>query len=208
MRLRDDSADTLRRIAQVDAREAAAYKTRPIDALSRVAAVNASLLVHRPRAVALPGRPSAKMLPLSEDTTAAIFRFHASDAEQVIRVMIAAASADGVVDEHERRRISDYLAGAGSTPAELAYAGDQLRRPATAQDFGGGAMSREVASELYAAALLIATEATPGTRAFLGRLASALRLEPKFVADLHRAWRLSPPDPVEASGRPPEDGQG
>lgn len=203
MRLRDDSADTVKRIADAGAQKSSVYKTRPIDAPSRVAAINSSVLVHRPQAVALPGRRSGKMLSLSEDTTAAIFRFHASDAEQVIRVMIAAACADGMVDEGERRRIADYLADAGSTPAELAYAEDQLRRPATAQDLARGVASREVASELYAAALLIAAKATLGTRAFLGRLASALRLEPKFVADLHAAWGISPPVPVEESDQPP-----
>ena len=80
---------------------------------------------------------------------------------------MAAACADGVIDEHERQRIADYLADAGSTPAELAYAEEQLRRPATAEDLARGAMSREVASELYAAALLVSEAATPGTRDFL-----------------------------------------
>src|SRR5688572_24874557 len=131
MRLRDDSGGTIKRIAKAGARETTVQKARRIEAPPAVTARNPSVLVHRPQAFALPGRQAAKMLPLSEDTNAAIFRFHASDAEQVIRVMIATACADGVVDEHERRRICDYLADAGSTSDELAYAEDQLREPST-----------------------------------------------------------------------------
>lgn len=148
------------------------------------------------------------MSPLSEDSTAAIFRFHASDAEQVIRVMIAAACADGVRDERERQRLADYLTDAGSTPAELAFAEEQLQMPATAPDFARGAVSREVASELYAAALLIAAEETPGTRAFLAQLAGALQVDPKFVEDLHAAWDISPPAPVYEPDPPHENGPG
>lgn len=208
MRLRSESADALNRIAQIDAGDSAAYGTRRIDAASGVKAIESPAPLQRPRAAALPGRRSGRVLPLSEDTTAAIFRFHASEAKQVIRVMIAVACADGVVDDRERRRIADYLTDAGSTPAEMAYAEDQFRRPAAPQDLARGAASREVASELYAAALLIAAEATPGTRAFLGRLASALRLEPKFVANLHAAWGISQPVPVQESDQPPENGPG
>jgi len=200
MRLRDDSADALNRVAQIDARDSAIYRTRRIDAAARVKAINSLLPLYRPRAVALPRRRPESVHSLSEDTTAAIFRFQAAEANQIIKVMVAAASADGVVDAGERRRIADYLADAGSTPAEMAYAEEQLRHPATAQDAARGTTSREAASELYIAALLVAAEATPGTRSFLGRLATELPLEPKFVDDLHAAWGIWPPAPVEGIG--------
>ncbi len=202
MRLRDGSTDILKRIEQAGSRDTTVSKARPIDAPSRITGKNSPLLVGRPQVVTLPGRQSANMVPLSEDSTAAIFRFHAADAEQVIRVMIAAASADGVVDERERRRIADYLSDAGSTPAEMSYANEQLRKPAMPHDFAGAVTSREVAIELYAAALLVAAEETPGNRAFQGSLASALQLEPKFVADLHAAWGMSPPVPVGPPDQP------
>lgn len=193
MRLRDDSAEALRRIAQTDARETALSRIHRLDAPTAVAAIRSSMPMRRPEAVALPGRQSGKALPLSKDTTAAVFGFHASGAKQVIRVMMAAACADGVVDEQERRRIADYLADAGSTPEELAFAEEQLHRPVVAEDLARGVTSGEMARELYAAALLVSQTATPGTQAFLGRFASALRLEPKFVADLHAAWGNPPP---------------
>lgn len=204
MRLRNDSTDALNRIAQFDARDSAAYRTRRTDAASGVKAVDSSVPPLRPRAIALPGRQSEGVPSLSEDTNAVTFRFQASDANQIIKVMIAAASADGVVDEDERRRIADYLKDAGSTPEEMAYAEDQLRRPATAEDAARGAHSQEAAIELYAAALLIAAEASPGTRAFLGCLARELRLEPKFVADLHAAWAIwAPADLGPVPDHPP-----
>ena len=120
--------------------------------------------------------------------------FHAADARLVLRAMIAAMAAAGASHEAERARILAYLRDTGGTAGELAFAEHEMRHPASADDLARGIQSRETAVEIYAAALLATQAANAGSRAFLGRLAAALRLDAAFVRQLHANWDDPPPE--------------
>lgn len=128
-----------------------------------------------------------------DDAEAVRVDFHAADARLILRAMIAAMAAAGTSHEAERRRILAYLRDTGGTPAELAFAEREMQHPASAEEIARGIRSRETAVEIYAAALLATQAANDGSRAFLARLAAALRLEPEFVRDLHANWDDPPP---------------
>jgi uncharacterized membrane protein YebE (DUF533 family) len=138
--------------------------------------------------------------PLSEDTTAALVQLKAIDAETMVRAMIAAAAADGEIDNREESRILRYLRDAGATPAEYAYAKAEMQRPASPDELAANVSGTEAAVEIYAAALLATQAATPGGRDFLARLATALTLPTDFVADLHASWGDPAPLPARPGG--------
>lgn len=133
-----------------------------------------------------------------DEASAVRVDFHAADAWLILRTMIAAMAAAGTSHGAERQRVLAYLRDSGGTAAELAFAEREMQHPATAeeiaaavQSLGGG--GRETAVELYAAALLATQAANAGSRAFLARLAAALKLEPAFVRELHASWDDPPP---------------
>lgn len=188
--------DLLSRLIRATARDSGAHRTGKIRALARVSAVGSvasSRAARQPTRVAAVDPPDDAMVPLSEDTTAAVVRFRAADAELIIRAMVAAAAADCDIDQSEVRRIASHLRDSGSTAAELEFVEQETQHPSAPEDLARGITSREIAVELYAAALLVTAATTPGTRAFLARLSQALGLEAKFVAELHAAWGDPPP---------------
>ena len=135
--------------------------------------------------------------PSWDDEGAVRVDFHAADAHLILRAMIAALAAAGITHTAERQRILAYLRDTGGTPAELAFAEREMQHPASAEEIAASVSGRETAVELYAAALLATQAANPGGRAFLARLAAALKLEPAFVRELHKNW--DDPPPVETS---------
>ena len=102
-----------------------------------------------------------------------------------IKAMVAAAKADGQIDQRERERILDKLRDAG--------AGDDLRdfvakEAATPLDID--ALVREVpdqqaAAQVYAASLLAINVDSESERAYLRDLAEKLGLDDQAVASLH-----------------------
>ncbi|RMF74826.1 MAG: DUF533 domain-containing protein [Acidobacteria bacterium] len=110
----------------------------------------------------------------------------AEDAELLVRAMIAAAAADGTVDEHERRRIVEHVHRAGGDDADLARVAGWLARPPTidelVRDVGGRAA---LAPQVYAAACLAIDVDTPAERDYLARLAAALGLSRETIEEIH-----------------------
>lgn len=188
-----DPVEMLYRIVRRAGLDSAVYRTGKIRVLSGVSAVASAASSRAARHSLRAAASVDATTPLSEDTTAAVVRFRAADAELVIRAMIAAAAADGEIDERERRRIVGYLRDSGGTPAELDFAERETQHPTAPEDLARSVGSREIAVEIYAAALLVTAATSPETRAFLSRLAAALQLDPKFVAGLHAAWGDPPP---------------
>jgi uncharacterized membrane protein YebE (DUF533 family) len=119
----------------------------------------------------------------------------------VIRAMIAAAHADGHLDDAERGRIFDRIDTLGLEPAEKGLLFDELRRPLGVAQLARQAPTPELAAEVYAAALLAIDESQPISRAYLAELAQSLELPTALVVELHRgageAMRLgsTSPDP-------------
>lgn len=115
----------------------------------------------------VPGGPDAGPLLSAEDREGVL----------MLRAMIAAAKADGQVDEAERARIAEQLAASGVSAAARDAVLAEFGREATP-----GALAREaadpmLAAQLYAAAVAGAGHVEGAERAWLDGFAKALRLD-------------------------------
>lgn len=102
----------------------------------------------------------------------------------VMRAMIAAAAADGRIDQDERERILGTLTRAGIDGEGVKVIEAELDRPATATDLATAVKTPEQAVQVYTAARRIITPNTVEERVFLAHLSAALGLDPKVVAQI------------------------
>ncbi|MGL4959735.1 MAG: tellurite resistance TerB family protein [Inquilinus sp.] len=108
-------------------------------------------------------------------------------AHRVIRTMIAAAAADGTIDEAEATAIQGHL---GEDDAEeRAFIEQELSNPATPEQLADGVSSPQEAAQVYTAALLTVTMDSPEESRFLKQLALALGLDAQTIASLHQTVR-------------------
>ncbi len=108
----------------------------------------------------------------------------------LIRAMIAAAHADGVLNHDERARIFQQLENLDLSEEEHAFMERELHAPWNAAALAANASSPDVARQLYAASLLAIEVDTPEERAYLEELAGRLRLDEAAVAAIHRELGL------------------
>ncbi|MGF6147743.1 Protein of uncharacterised function (DUF533) [Kingella potus] len=102
----------------------------------------------------------------------------------VLKTMIAAAAADGSIDEAERALITQE---GGSDPETQQWLLAETRSPATpAQlaDLAGG--DTAAAAEAYLAARMVCGELSRREIVFLSQLAEAFRLDPQLAEQLER----------------------
>lgn len=97
-------------------------------------------------------------------------------AERLLRAMIAAAKADGIVTEDEKAIINAYPDPDADTLNEL------LQMPADPTAIAALANSEQCAAEIYAVSARVADGTIPADRDYLDRLAMALRLDPEAAA--------------------------
>ncbi len=103
----------------------------------------------------------------------------AEDAEALllIRAMVAAAKADGVVDATERRAIAQQLDAAGLDAAERDFVLADFDRPMTPEALAKEATDPMLRARLYAAAVAAMGEVSAPEREWLDRLAKAMKLD-------------------------------
>jgi uncharacterized membrane protein YebE (DUF533 family) len=106
--------------------------------------------------------------------------------QAMLGAMIAAAKADGHMDERERELVEAELHRLEADPALRRWVDDQLRRPVDPAAVAAAAASPEMAAEIYLASVLVVDETTVMERAYLDELARQLRLAPTLKADLER----------------------
>jgi uncharacterized membrane protein YebE (DUF533 family) len=108
-------------------------------------------------------------------------------AHRIIRTMIAAAAADGTIDEAEATAIQGHL---GEDDAEeRTFIEQELNNPATPEQLAAGVSGPQEAAQVYTAALLTVTMDSPEESRFLKQLALALRLDAQTIAALHQTVR-------------------
>lgn len=108
----------------------------------------------------------------------------------LIRAMIAAAHADGILDDDERARIFQQLENLGLSEEEHEFMERELHAPWNAAALAANASSPDVARQVYAASLLAIEVDTPEERAYLEELARRLRLDEAAVAAIHHELGL------------------
>jgi len=98
------------------------------------------------------------------------------EARTMLRAMVAATLADGLVDAGERKRLDDALAAAGIGDDGRRWLEAELADPADADDIAERVTNPEQAARIYAAARLAIDPDTLQERTFLKDLADALDL--------------------------------
>ena len=97
--------------------------------------------------------------------------------EAIVRVMIAAAYADGVLDEEERRTLTTKLAALDASPEERALLVAPQSNEALYERIVYSALSPNHAAQLYAAASVVAGVRNDAERSFLRELAERLGVD-------------------------------
>lgn len=101
-----------------------------------------------------------------------------------IRAMIAAAAADGRIDETESRKILGSLAQAGLDDAAHSFLRRELERPASIEELTGAVRSEAEAVQLFTAARLAVDAKATEEAEFLNELARRLGLDAGLVAHI------------------------
>ena len=109
------------------------------------------------------------------------------DALLFARAMVAAATADGPLDDNERARIVEVLSQAGIDPQTTRWLEDELASPADIHDIADRVQTPEKAAQVYAAARLAIDPDTLQEREFLRHLAEALDLDPALARQIDDA---------------------
>jgi uncharacterized membrane protein YebE (DUF533 family) len=125
-----------------------------------------------------------ELLPAPDDTS-----FHPSQAPQgeaefaltLVRAMIAAARADGHIDEEERNRISGRLKVAGIGAEAQQFLDKELRDPVNLDDLVASARTDAQKVELYTASRLAIEPESRAERGYLDMLAGRLGLPDALV---------------------------
>ncbi len=104
--------------------------------------------------------------------------------QAILTAMIAAAKADGHLDERERGLLQAELQRVQADAATHQWAAQAIDRPASAAEVAALAQGPEMAAEIYLASVLVVDESNPAERSYLDDLALRLRLAPSLKADL------------------------
>lgn len=122
-----------------------------------------------------------------------IDRLPPAQAEQhshaILRALIAAAKADGHIDERERQLIDAEVAKLSQDPQLRQWMDNELHQPLDPLAVARAAQSAEMAAEMYLASLLVVDEQSFMERAYLDELARQLRLDPALRGELERQVR-------------------
>lgn len=109
-----------------------------------------------------------------------------TDPVLLLRAMIAAAYADGSLDDAERGRITSHLERAGLTEEERDFLRRELEAPRPLHEIAAAATCPADAEQVYAVSLLAVDVDTDAERAYLEVLRRALGIEPGVAADIAR----------------------
>ena len=102
----------------------------------------------------------------------------------LLRAMLAAAKADGHIDEQEQGRIDAYLQKLSLNPEALHFVKNELAKPLNIKEVAAGADSPAAAAEIYLTSLLAINIDSDQERAYLDDLAKELKLPPELVSEL------------------------
>jgi uncharacterized membrane protein YebE (DUF533 family) len=138
-----------------------------------------------------PGSPVAAPVPASAPAPAMPASFALLPAPQLedhswimLKAMLAAARADGHMDDRERGLVEAELHRLEADPALRARVDAELRRPVEPAEVAAGVDGPEAAAEVYLASLLVVDQTSTMERAYLDALAAQLKLPASLKAEL------------------------
>lgn len=107
----------------------------------------------------------------------------------ILKALVAAAKADGHVDDQERKMIEAELAQLTDDPELQRWLEAELNKPLDPVDVAAAATTPELASEMYLASVLMVDEEQFMERAYLDELARQLKLDPQLKTELESQVR-------------------
>lgn len=99
----------------------------------------------------------------------------------LVKAMIAAAKADGHIDQEEQKRIFEAIEKMELNSESKAMIFDLLQKPISVSEIAGGVSSMEQKTELYLVSCMIIDPDHPDEEAHLDKLAGVLDLPPGLV---------------------------
>ncbi len=110
---------------------------------------------------------------------------------QIIRAMIAAAKADGHIDEEEKKRIDQQIAEMDLVDGAADFIARELDKPLNIHDVVEGVDDPEAAVEIYLASRMVIDVDNVPERIYLKSLARELKLSDDLVARLDKVVQSS-----------------
>lgn len=109
----------------------------------------------------------------------------------LIRAMIAAAHADGVLDTEEENRIFGRLQSAGLTDEEQSFIRRELHAPWPVEAIAAQAKTPDLAKQVYTASFLAIVVDTQAEESHLQRLQELLSLDQDIAAGIRKDLSLA-----------------
>lgn len=125
-----------------------------------------------------------EQMPVSENSFTSQDLLQADFQLTLIKAMIGAARADGLIDATEHKRIFDTVFEMNLDSETKALVLDLVRQPVTIREIAAGAETVEQKTEVYLVSCMIIDIDHPGERDWLNNLAYALGLPPELAAQL------------------------
>lgn len=111
--------------------------------------------------------------------------------QAILKALVAAAKADGHVDERERALIEDQLRKLDNDPQLQQWLHSELHKPLDPADVARAASTPEMAAEMYLASVMLVDEEHFMEKAYLDELARQLQLPAGLKAELENQVRQS-----------------
>ena len=109
--------------------------------------------------------------------------------QAILKALVAAAKADGHVDERERELIEGEFTKLSSDIETRHWLQAELNKPLDPADVARAASTPEMTAEMYVASVLMVDEEHFMERAYLDELARQLQLDPSLKAELEAQVR-------------------
>jgi uncharacterized membrane protein YebE (DUF533 family) len=104
----------------------------------------------------------------------------------ILRALIAAAKADGRIDEQEKKLIYAEIARHTDDPQLQEWLDQEVQSPLDAADVAQSAQDPGMAAEMYLASVMLVDDQQDAERNYLDELAGALGLDPQLQIHLEQ----------------------
>jgi uncharacterized membrane protein YebE (DUF533 family) len=104
----------------------------------------------------------------------------------ILRALIAAAKADGRIDEAEKHMISTEIGRHTDDPQLQQWLDDEVAKPLDPNEVAQSATDAGMASEMYLASVMLVDDQQDAERNYLDELAAALQIDPELQLHLEQ----------------------
>jgi uncharacterized membrane protein YebE (DUF533 family) len=104
----------------------------------------------------------------------------------VLRALIAAAKADGKIDDREQQMISSEIGRHTDDPQLQQWLDAEVAKPLNAADFAEFASDPALASEVYLVSVMLVDDQQDAERSYLDELAAQLQIDPQLQVHLEQ----------------------